>query len=125
MLRQPVYLLAGLLGLAACATPQERCVAVATKDLRVVQSLIAQSERDLERGYALRTETRVTPSVGFCTGNNGARACLGSRLGETQRPVALDLSTERRKLRELRAKEAELAAQAASETRLCRQRYAG
>lgn len=42
-----------LLLLAACGTPQERCLRAATADLRALQAERAERQRNLERGFAL------------------------------------------------------------------------
>jgi len=97
--------------LAACATPQERCVASATRDLTTVNALIAETEATIARGYALRREVGTTSRLSFCFegGDNvGFRYCRKERLETRERPVAVDLQLERRKLNSLRAKRTEL-----------------
>ncbi|MBI1220688.1 MAG: hypothetical protein GC186_19325 [Rhodobacteraceae bacterium] len=69
--------LAGLafgLVLAACSTPQERCIADATHDLTVVTTLANGLQADLVRGYGLQ-DSQVVTSVwrpcGFDGGYGG------------------------------------------------------
>ncbi|APX89505.1 hypothetical protein BV394_07070 [Brevirhabdus pacifica] len=117
-----------LLGLlAACATPQQRCIAEGTKDLRVVRSLIDETRQNLDRGYAMTTETRVTPQFRVCTGTRagvaGVQGCWDNRVSEQRKPVSIDLAAERRKLEELERKERELARRAADRARQCQARY--
>jgi len=47
--------------LAACATPQEACIASATRELRVLDRLLDEVRGNLDRGYALveRTDWRL------------------------------------------------------------------
>jgi hypothetical protein len=51
-----------LLALVACGTPQEQCIARETRDLRVVERLITETQGNLQRGYALE-EVFVERSV--------------------------------------------------------------
>ncbi|MBD3765401.1 MAG: hypothetical protein IE927_11935, partial [Rhodobacterales bacterium] len=46
-----------LIALAACGTPREQCIARETRDLRTVDRLIAETEENLRRGYALEERT--------------------------------------------------------------------
>ncbi len=87
-----------ILTLAACATPQERCEARVTRELRTINELIDETRANLQRGYAL--ETRTEPRVGltFCGGNSGhTRFCTGTRLAEKKVPVAIDSASGARR----------------------------
>lgn len=101
-----------LLALAACATPQERCIRDATRDLRTVNALIAESEATLARGYAIVEEQRlVHVGFGYCIGGRGRvgyRFCGETYPTTVRRPAAVDLDAERRKLAGLRGKAEEL-----------------
>ena len=101
-----------VLALAACATPQERCVLNATKELRTVNSLIAESEANLARGYAIDRELERRPRLTFCAGgrrsNVGLSFCRDTDIYVRERPVALDPEAERRKLALLRERKARL-----------------
>ena len=57
--------------LAACDTPQQQCVNTATYDLRVLHSLIAETEGNLQRGFAYQESIAVTPQWQFCGGGWG------------------------------------------------------
>lgn len=118
-----------LLGLlVACATPQERCVAVAAKDLRVVRALIDETRQNIDRGYAIETETRTRPTLRVCTGtrrgNVGLGGCWGEQIFERERPVAIDLEAERRRLEDLERKERELNRRVSLAARQCQAQYA-
>ena len=113
MIARPVFLgLVTCLVLIGCATPAQRCQEAATRDLRTINQLIAETEGNLERGFAIETEIRASPaSVSFCTGfynNVGFRFCSDNRVVERQRPVAIDPAAEQRKLNELKARRTEI-----------------
>jgi hypothetical protein len=99
------YLSLLLLPLAACATPQEQCVAAATQDLRVLDALILETRANIERGFGV--EEVIVPNSGFtwCYGNwgynTGINFCSAPSTRTVERPVTIDLEVERRKLREL------------------------
>jgi hypothetical protein len=99
------YLSLLLLPLAACATPQEQCVAAATQDLRVLDALILETRTNIERGFGV--EEVIVPNSGFtwCYGNwgynTGINFCSAPSTRTVERPVTIDLEVERRKLREL------------------------
>ncbi len=112
-----------LLCLAACADPHTECVDAASTDLRVVQSLIADTQATLQRGYAIQTETRNVLYTDFCIGtgirNGGFRFCNRSQPVTSKKPVAVDLDEERRKLRALKRKEAQLKTRTTRDLRRC------
>ena len=112
-----------LLCFTACTDPHKTCVDEASKDLRIVQDLIADTEATLRRGYALQTETRNVLYTDFCIGtgiSNGTfQFCNCSQPVTSTKPVAVDLNEERRKLRSLKRKEAELETRTARDLRRC------
>jgi hypothetical protein len=101
---------------AGCGTPQEQCIARGTRELRTVDRLIAETEGNLKRGYALETVTRYEEYWGSCVGQatiNGQptlvpTSCRRERAITEQRPRAIDLQAEARKLEGLQAKRVEL-----------------
>ena len=103
--------------LAACGTPQEQCIARNTRDLRTVDRLILETEGNLKRGFALETVTRFEDYWGTCLerGSVGgelvaiSRPCLKERSYTEQRPKAIDLEAEARKLESLTSKRSDLA----------------
>jgi hypothetical protein len=114
-------LCAALALLAACGTPQEQCISRNTRDLRIVDRLIVETEGNLQRGYAIETETRWVEFRDVCLEReivNGQaivvpRSCLRERSYTVQRPRAIDLKAEAQKLEGLKAKRTELARTAA------------
>ncbi len=116
--------LAILLLLAACATPEQRCVLDATKELRTVDSLIAESEANLARGYAIDREVERRPRLTFCSGgfhrHVGMSFCTTEDIIYRDRPVALDPAAEQRKLALLKERRRALASASQRNVALCR-----
>ncbi|MGL4236581.1 hypothetical protein [Tabrizicola sp.] len=120
-----------LLLLAACGTPQEQCINRNTRDLRVVERLIVETEGNLQRGYALVTVTEYEDYWGTCyetTTVDGQpvvqpRLCLKERSYTVERPKAIDLNEEARKLDSLKTKRRELARQAEAVIKECKAQY--
>jgi len=53
---RPVFVVLPLALLAACATPREQCISDVSRDFRVLNSLVAQTQANLARGYAVVEE---------------------------------------------------------------------
>ncbi len=116
--------------LAACGTPQQRCVSSATADLRPVDRLIAETEGNISRGYALQATTIYRDVWVPCWGGYGAYGyrpaggmCIDEQAQIIERPVAIDVNEERTKLAQLKAKRKELASTASAEIARCKARY--
>jgi len=117
--------------LAACGTPQEQCISRNTRDLRTVDRLIAEAEGNLARGYAFETVTVYEDYWTYCAQPRPAegqpapppRLCLDERPVTTQRPKAIDLRDEARKLEGLKAKRVELARAANAVIAQCKAEY--
>ncbi len=119
-----------LAALAACATPQDRCINAATRDMGIVDQLIAETEGNLQRGYALQPETVYHTEFQDCTPtataqypNPAPRMCPVEVPSTTNRAVAVDLSLEKAKLSSLRAKRDQQGKRAHSAIAECRARY--
>ncbi len=119
------------LAIAACGTPQEQCIARETRDLRVVDRLIVDTEGNLKRGYAFEDIT-ISRSVWVtCTPLPVAegepppkpRLCLEDTEETVTRPVAIDLDAEQSKLSGLKAKRKQLAAAGERSIAACRKAY--
>ncbi|MDT8857066.1 hypothetical protein RNZ50_18920 [Paracoccaceae bacterium Fryx2] len=116
------------LALAACGTPQQNCIAGQTRDLRVVDRLIVETQQNLSRGYALEEVTVLRPQWVQCypraaTPGNPTpppRMCMRNRPDTVTRPQAIDLDAEARKLASLQTKRAQLARAAAPAIAQCR-----
>ncbi len=106
-----------LTALVACGTPQEQCISRNTRDLRTVDRLITETKGNLDRGYALETVTRYEEFWDTCLDRvvvDGQatvqpRMCRRERSYTEQRPRAIDLAAEARKLDSLTAKRRDLA----------------
>lgn len=111
-MRQIAYLLP-LLALAACATPREACISSAQRELRTVNSLIAQTQGNINRGYAIAEVQDVRTRRTRCTGTNDDGSTFTFPCEETetirrQVPVAIDVTAERAKLATLQEQKARL-----------------
>lgn len=119
-----------LMLLAACGTPQEQCISANTRDLRVVDRLIRETEGNLARGYGYETVTQYEPEWVDCTPRptqtnpKPARQMCFDRVPVTVRKeVALDLNAEAAKLKSLKAKRAGLAKAAESVVAQCKAKF--
>ena len=105
-------LVPGLLALlAACGTPQENCINAATRDMRVVDGLIAETEGNLARGYAYKEVTTFSQQFQDCTPRPTVAnpdpapvQCLVQVPVTSREPMAIDLGAESAKLASLQAK---------------------
>lgn len=99
-------LFAAALGLAACATPAERCIANATDDLSALDAEISETEANIARGY--RFDDSVTVNVGatFCTGSGNVSLCLEGDKDLPKRKIPINVNTERAKLASLKRERA-------------------
>ncbi len=124
-------LLLTFVALAACGTPQEQCISRNTRDLRTVERLIAESEGNLQRGYAFETVTVYEDYWTYCERPAPAegepapppRLCMDERAVTESRPKAIDLNEETRKLDSLRAKRQQLTRQAEAVIAQCKAQY--
>lgn len=111
-----------LLPLVACAMPQPDCGAQTTRALGTIQSLIAQTEANIARGYAIEQRADTILYTQTCPSSDGTVAnSFCDRLQPvTERiHVAIELEAERTKLRDLKLKEAALKSQAHTTARKC------
>ncbi len=119
--------LAGLT-LTACS-PRQICINGATRDLRVLNGLIAETEGNLQRGYGLRDETRTDTRWVLCDPGAPAtptsparppRRCLEDFDYTVTRPAAIDLGVEAQKLTSMRAKQRQLSRAAGPAIEACK-----
>ncbi len=111
-------LIAAVLCLTACATPHERCLARAQPDLTDIDALIAETDANIRRGYALEQRGISSVGVEFCSGTT-ARICVGGQSDIPPKPVAIDPAAEARKLENLHARRIDLQAEAAEAMAAC------
>jgi hypothetical protein len=124
-------ILTSLAALTACGTPQQQCIGAVTRDIRVVDRLIAETEANIARGYALERTVKTRMEWQVCgypapTPENSEpspRLCLEDVPYETRQPVAIDLNAERAKLAGLREKRAQQGAEVAPAIAACQAAY--
>ncbi|HMS94361.1 MAG TPA: hypothetical protein PKA03_03930 [Tabrizicola sp.] len=116
--------------LAACGTPQEQCIQRNTRDLRTVDRLIAETQGNLDRGYALEEVTITQERWGYCREPvpEGQPAlppvpCLIEHDIRVERAKAIDLADEAKKLEGLKAKRRELAKAAEAVIAQCKAEF--
>ena len=119
-----------MLALAACGTPQQQCIGSVTRDMRVVDRLIAEAEGNLARGYAFASVVQIRPVFADCTPKPTAevpdprpRQCLKNEERTVSRPVSIDLTAEAAKLASLKIKRAQQANAAAPAIAACQRQY--
>jgi hypothetical protein len=126
---RPALPLAALLALVSCATPQQACINRETRDLRTLDRLIAETQGNIARGFAIEEYTVDITVVGTCLESPGpgqpavAVSCFREREVTRTRPRAIDLNAERAKLASMQAKRAELARAAAPAVASCRAQF--
>lgn len=131
-MRRALPYLALVLGLAACATPQEACIGRETRELRVLDRLIAEQRATLARGYALVERTTWEREWRICEPGQPATATTPARpprwcwdqvpVTVTDR-VPIDPAAEQRKLDGLQDRRAAEAARAERAVAQCRALY--
>ncbi len=104
---RPVLITLPILALTACATPREQCISEATRDARILASLITEVEGNIARGYALREEQEIRTRPRFCRdersdGSRYSYFCNEVDTVTVTRPEAIDLNAEQAKLDSLR-----------------------
>jgi hypothetical protein len=117
--------------LAACGTPQEQCIARETRDLRVLDRLIVETQGNIDRGYALVEVSVLRDRWALCEGSPPVkgdpvakpRMCLDDYVDTETRPKAINLREETDKLSGMKAKRAVLARTAERQIAACRATY--
>ena len=116
--------------LAGCATQQQSCILQATKDLRVLDGLIAETQLNLRRGYAVDPAQGWQDDIGPCfpslteeVAEGAGGFCQDQVLYPAERPRAIDPKAEGEKLRSLQGHRAELQAAAAVDIARCRKAF--
>lgn len=120
--------------LTACGTPQEMCILRETRDLRTLDHLIAETEANIGRGFAIEEYTETVDYWGTCyepqgAGPDGVRpppvafTCRRDRDITRTRPVAIDLGAERQKLVSMQSKRRDLVRLAQAPIAACKASY--
>ena len=124
-------LLPALLILTACGTPQEQCINRNTRDLRTIEKLVAETQGNITRGYAIEEYTVYVPVWQVCgvqpsdDPEKPARPyyCFDDEAETRTRPKAIDLRAESAKLESLLERRDQLARAAEPVIAQCKARY--
>lgn len=121
------------LALAACGTPQERCISRNTSEYRTVSRLLAEVEANLARGYAWEerqvVRDRLTQCRNYARDRDGNVVAIGYTpcwrdYVDTERyRVPIDPAAERRKRDNLAARRAALSDSAAAYVEACKKAF--
>jgi len=120
--------LSALLLLSACFQPDplEQCVEQASTDLTAIDALIAETELNLERGYALEADAADASGTRLCARPTGLMSvCAERTTGGEPKPVAINPISERLKLASLRSRRADVAERTEREVAACRAQFGG
>ena len=121
-----------LLVLTARGTPQEQCINRNTRDLRVIQGLVDETQGNITRGYAIEEYTVYVPVWQVCEvpvqtdPNQPApppRYCFEAEPQTRTRPKAIDLRAEAAKLDSLLERRDQLARAAEPVIAQCKAQY--
>jgi len=121
-MRNLILILAVPAIIAACSTPQDRCVRAAQADLRAVDEQIADVETALEKGFRILPAQEGKTRISLCAWpREPVLFCTQS----IQRPrsesrEAIDRHAEQARLAQLRQTRAELVIQTADRVSACR-----
>lgn len=106
--------------LAACASPLERCISNAGKELRVMSGLIATTQGNIDRGFGIRTEEFFENERQVCGVANGKNIYCNVVVADSREvPFAIDLNVEAAKLNSLLAKRDEMEARRSAQVDQC------
>lgn len=114
---------------AACGTPQDRCISRNTGEYRAVSRLLAEVEGNLARGYAWEERQvirdRLTQCRAYARDRDGRvvatyQPCWRDYVDVERYRVPIDPAAERRKRDNLAARQAALAGRADAVVQACR-----
>ena len=94
------------IALAACATPQERCISQVSANARTIDALIAETRVNIARGYGIAEHEEVDVINKRCerkleSGETIRFPCDEVVTHTVRTPVAIDLNAEEAKLQSL------------------------
>jgi hypothetical protein len=119
-----------LFALAACGTPQERCINGVSGDLGTLDRLIAETQGNISRGFGYETQTQMVPEWVDCTPGATpdnpkpkSQMCFDDVPQQVRRPVALDLAAEQAKLDSMVKRRGQMASLVAPAIEDCKARY--
>lgn len=126
-----------ILVLTACGTPQEQCIGRESREVRILDRLITETQGNLDRGYALEKVETTRDRWVLCAPPpqpppvEGApppeppkpQMCLDEVTETEIRPKAINLVTEAETLAALKAKRAAMAKALAPAIASCKAAY--
>ena len=116
--------LMSVIALGGCIDEYEQCLRNNSKDIRVVDQLIVETQATLARGYGFETVIEMVTEEQPCLDiNQEPTICLVEVPVTKQVPVAIDLDAERRKLEQLLDQKQALQARYAQAQQICREKY--
>ncbi|WP_281984464.1 hypothetical protein [Thalassorhabdomicrobium marinisediminis] len=103
---KPALFLIPLVALTACATPRERCVSSANRQVSTLDQLISETRGNISRGYGLVEVQDVRVVRSSCEGTNSDGTefrfpCDETRTYTRQEPVTINVADEQTKLAQL------------------------
>lgn len=101
-----------LIALTACASPREQCINGVTRGLATLDRLIATTQGNITRGFALVEVQDVRVLRSTCEGTNADGSTFRFPCEETetftrQEPVSINIAEERLKLAQLQDRRAQ------------------
>ena len=132
MTRNILLALLPVLVVAGCGTPQEQCISRSTSEYRTIQSLLAEVEGNLARGYAWEERSVTRSEFRDCShvirdkdGNAQVvhRSCLRDVADTERYRVPIDPAAETRKRDNLIARKQALTPTASAAVAACKQAY--
>lgn len=119
-----------VLALVACGTPQEQCIAQASRDTAVLNRLIDETQTNITRGYAYAETVVDRPGWVDCTPRATetdptpkTRMCFDDVPTTVRKPVAIDLAVEAAKLASMQKRRAEMDGALLPAITQCQARY--
>ena len=102
-MRKSLLLIPAFLALAACQTPREACISNVSGNLKTINQLIAQTEGNVNRGYAIGTRQDLRVVRDWCTrtlpdGKKVEVRCDRQEVVDLDVPVAIDINAETAKI---------------------------
>ena len=117
-------LLLPLLALAACSTPREQCISGANRPVATLDQLIAETQGNVDRGFALVEVQDVRVLRKTCEGTNDDGSTFRFPCEETEtftrrEPVSINVAEERIKLSQLQDRRANAVRTAQAQVQQC------
>ncbi len=125
---RPHLILLPLIALAACASPQERCISGVAREINTISGLILQTQRNIDRGFAVETRQETRQVDATCLGRTETDEevrvrCQKTQVRDVRVPVTIDIAGERVKLAQLQERQRRLQAESSAAVAQCRAQF--